>query len=41
VQLTDELLDKIDEIVPPATNANPFEDSGFDKSNLETFKRRR
>jgi aryl-alcohol dehydrogenase-like predicted oxidoreductase len=40
VELSDELLDKIDEIVPPGTNASPT-DFGWDNPDLYPEKRRR
>jgi aryl-alcohol dehydrogenase-like predicted oxidoreductase len=40
VELDDELLDRIDEIVPPGTNINPA-DSGFTNPALEPEARRR
>jgi aryl-alcohol dehydrogenase-like predicted oxidoreductase len=39
-KLTDELLDKIDEIVPPGTNLNPA-DAGRQNPALEPAARRR
>jgi aryl-alcohol dehydrogenase-like predicted oxidoreductase len=40
VELSDELLDRIDEIVPPGVNANPTE-HGWDNPALEPAARRR
>ncbi len=40
VELSDELLDRIDEIVPPATNVNPT-DGGWQDPALEPSARRR
>ena len=40
VELSDELLDKIDEIVPPGTNVNPI-DSGWQNPALVPAARRR
>ena len=40
VELSDELLDRIDEIVPPGANANPTE-QGWDNPALEPAARRR
>jgi hypothetical protein len=40
VQLDDELLDRIDEIVPPGTNSNPA-DSGWTPPALADSARRR
>ena len=39
-QLSDELLDRIDEIVPPGTNLNPA-DAGWQNPALEPAARRR
>ena len=40
VELSDELLDRIDEIVPPGVNVNPA-DAGWDNPGLEPVARRR
>jgi aryl-alcohol dehydrogenase-like predicted oxidoreductase len=40
VQLSEEVLDRIDEIVPPGTNVNPA-DGGWQNPALETTARRR
>src|SRR5436190_24329720 len=40
VDLSDEVLDRIDEIVPPGTNINPA-DGGWDNPALEPAARRR
>jgi aryl-alcohol dehydrogenase-like predicted oxidoreductase len=40
VQLTDEVLDRIDEIVPPGSNVNPA-DTGWENPNLSPEARRR
>ena len=40
VELTDDVLDKIDEIVPPGTNVNP-EDTGWQNPALSAAARRR
>jgi aryl-alcohol dehydrogenase-like predicted oxidoreductase len=40
VELSDELLDRIDEVVPPGTNLNPA-DAGFENAALEPSARRR
>jgi len=40
VELPDELLDRIDEIVPPGTNLNPA-DAGWDNPALQAEARRR
>ena len=40
IELSDELLDRIDEIVPPGTNINPA-DAGWQNPALETAARRR
>jgi aryl-alcohol dehydrogenase-like predicted oxidoreductase len=40
VELSDEILDRIDEIVPPGTNVNPA-DTGWDSPDLEPPARRR
>jgi hypothetical protein len=40
VTLSDELLDRIDEIVPPGTNLNPA-DAGWQNPALEPSARRR
>ena len=40
VRLTDDLLDRIDEIVPPGTNVNP-DDGGWQNPDLEPAARRR
>ena len=40
VELSDDVLDRIDEIVPPGTNVNP-EDAGWQNPALEPTARRR
>jgi hypothetical protein len=40
VELSDEVLDRIDEIVPPGTNLNPL-DAGWQNPALEPEARRR
>jgi len=40
VHLDDELLDRIDELVPPGTNLNPA-DAGWQNPDLEAAARRR
>ena len=40
VTLTDDVLDRIDEIVPPGTNVNPV-DAGWSNPHLEPAARRR
>jgi aryl-alcohol dehydrogenase-like predicted oxidoreductase len=40
VQLTDDVLDRIDEIVPPGVNVNPA-DAGWQNPDLEPAARRR
>jgi aryl-alcohol dehydrogenase-like predicted oxidoreductase len=40
ITLSDKVLDKIDEIVPPGTNASPVE-SGWDNPALKPVQRRR
>jgi hypothetical protein len=40
VELSDEILDRIDEIVPPGTNVNPA-DTGWDNPDLAPEARRR
>ena len=40
VELSDDVLDRIDEIVPPGTNVNPA-DAGWDNPALEASARRR
>ena len=40
VELSDDVLDRIDEIVPPGTNVNPA-DTGWDSPDLEASARRR
>jgi hypothetical protein len=40
LQLSDELLDRIDEIVPPGVNVNPA-DAGWDNPALAKEARRR
>jgi len=40
VELDDELLDRIDEIVPPGTNVNPA-DAGYTPPSLAVSARRR
>jgi aryl-alcohol dehydrogenase-like predicted oxidoreductase len=39
-ELSDDVLDRIDEIVPPGTNVNPA-DTGWDSPDLEASARRR
>ena len=40
VQLSDDVLDRIDEIVPPGVNVNPA-DGGWDNPDLKPEARRR
>ena len=40
VTLSDDVLDRIDEIVPPGTNVNPV-DAGWSNPHLEPAARRR
>jgi hypothetical protein len=40
VTLSDDVLDRIDEIVPPGTNVNP-RDTGWDSPSLRPSARRR